>query len=627
MAKGRILAIDGEKFYQRFYRNLLEEQGYDLTVADGAGSGLAAMRAQPFDLVIADVRLPGIDGPALVDAVRQIVPHQEVLAVCELQDVNQAVQAVKLGIYGYMLKPLNAEELLLQIDRCLFRQSVNREHRKLLEENLEFNALLSQYNRCLALLRIDDLDRLGDLILDILMELLVAEGAVLWLGEEEGEHYRFRCRRGLGRLRPGEELITPGSGDEKMMHAGRAILLQDSRVLVLPLCHEGKALAIVRVETPTGRKQFEPGDLRLADFIADFAACSLQHILRIRELERGSLRAEGREAYNMAFFRDYADRELFKARRYNRKLAFVRLIIDNYSMLKGRFHDRDVSAVQRQMIEIVNGVLRDADLMAMHSDDTFCLLLPETDYWGSLVMQRRLRQALNGQLRIGDMHKDAQFDIYMRSAAYPVDGNNLEELERASMRRMERLRSSIFYRSDLPSLPFWAVVDRLLGQPGTLLKGDRLQVPEKLARFEVPGRSRYDLMPSSRLTEILRSFCREVTEAPRVRGVIYSGCSDFEAMRKKLRPLMEIEQTATTFFLLGGDKRVEWEMQRVMPIYIDDPAFRQITFLLYLNEDYAYALFARETKQGLVGFHTSDFYFVENMIAKLQEQYLLRVQV
>jgi len=263
----------------------------------------------------------------------------------------------------------------------------------------------------------------------------------------------------------------------------------------------------------------------------------------------------------------------------------------------------------------------------MHGDDTFYILLPETDYWGSLVMQRRLRQALSGQLRIGDMHKDSQFDVYMRSAAFPVDGNNLEELEKAAARRMERLRSSLFYRSALPELPFWSVVEKVLGPPEALLSGGRLQVPEKLVRFEVPGRSRYDLMPASRLTEILRGFCREVTEAPRVRGVIYSGCNDFSALRKKLRTLMEIEQTATSFFMLGGDKRADWGVQRVMPIHIDDPAFQKITFLLYLNEDYAYALFARPTKQGLVGFHTSDFYFVENMIAKLQEQYLLHAQV
>jgi diguanylate cyclase (GGDEF)-like protein len=627
MAKGRILAIDNEKFYQRFYRNLLEEQGYELTVTDGPAAGLAALGVQPYDLVIADIRLPGLEGPALVDAIRKQAPQQEILAVCELQDVNIAIQAVKLGIFGYMLKPLNAEELLLQIDRCLFRQSVNREHRKLLEENLEFHALLSQYNRCLALLQVDDLDRFGDLLLDTLMELLVAEGGILWLSEGEGEQYRFRSRRGLGRLRPGEELITPGSGDERMMHAGRAVLLQDGRILVLPVCHEGKVLAMVRIETPTGRRKFSPRDQRIADFVADFAACSLQHILRIRELERGSLRAADRDVYNMAFFRDYAERELYKARRYNRKLSFVRLVIDNHARLKGRFHDRDMATVQSQMIKLVNGVLRDADIMALHSDDSFYILLPETDYWGSLVMQRRLRQALSGQLRIGDMHKDAQFDVYLRSAAFPVDGTTLEDLERVADRRMERLRTSLFYRSDLQSLPFWPVVEKILGPPDSLLAGERLRVPAAQKRFETSGRSCYGLMPRSRLVEILRAFCREVTESPLVRGVIYCGCSDFDALRGSLRSLREIEQTATSFFLLGGNKRVEWEMQRVMPIFIDEPVFRQTTFLLYLNEDYAYALFARPTAEGLVGFHTSDFYFVENMIARLQEQYQLRAQV
>lgn len=627
MAKGRILAIDGEKFYQRFYRNLLEEQGYELTITDGPAAGMAALGAQSYDLVLTDIRLPGLEGSALIDAIRKQVAQQEILAVCELQDVNMAVQAVKLGIFGYMLKPLNAEELLLQIDRCLFRQSVNREHRKLLEENLEFHALLSQYNRCLALLQIDDLDRFGDLALDTLMELLIAEGGILWLAETEAEHFRFRCRRGLGRLRPGEEMITPGSGDERMMHAGRAVLLQEGRVLVLPICHEGKVLAMVRIETPTGRKRFSQGDLRIADFVADFAACSLSHILRIRELERGSLRSADRDVYNMAFFRDYAGRELFKARRYNRKLSFVRLVIDNHVKLKGRFHDRDVAAVQAQMIKMVNGVLRDADIMAMQSDDTFYILLPETDYWGSLVMQRRLRQALSGQLRIGDMHKDASFDVYLRSAAFPVDGGTLETLERVSVRRMERLRTSLFYRSDLQSMSFWPVVDKILGPPDSLLAGGRLRVPEAQKRFIVPGRSCYALMPDSRLVEILRAFCREVTESPRVRGVIYCGCGDFEALRSSLRPLGEIEQTATSFFLLGGNKRVDWALQRVMPIFIDDAAFRQTTFLLYLNEDYAYALFARPTAEGLTGFHTSDFYFVENMIARLQEQYQLRAQV
>ena len=68
-------------------------------------------------------------------------------------------------------------------------------------------------------------------------------------------------------------------------------------------------------------------------------------------------------------------------------------------------------------------------------------------------------------------------------------------------------------------------------------------------------------------------------------------------------------------------------MQRVVPIFVDDVHFQKTTFLLYLNEDYAYALFAESTAEGVKGFHTSDFYFVENMIAKLQYLYKLRSQI
>ena len=84
--------------------------------------------------------------------------------------------------------------------------------------------------------------------------------------------------------------------------------------------------------------------------------------------------------------------------------------------------------------------------------------------------------------------------------------------------------------------------------------------------------------------------------------------------------ITHLEKSATSLFLLGGRQRTHWDYQRIMPIYIDAEQFRKIPFILYLNEDYAYAVFARQWGEELVGFHTSDFYFVENMVTKLQEQ-------
>ena len=129
------------------------------------------------------------------------------------------------------------------------------------------------------------------------------------------------------------------------------------------------------------------------------------------------------------------------------------------------------------------------------------------------------------------------------------------------------------------------------------------------------------------MEEIARALCREVVEASRVRGIIYCGCADFENMKKALRFVEQLERTETSLFLLGGKKRTNWDLHHVVPIHIDDRNFRENVFLLYMNEDYAYALIARRIGQELIGFHTSDFYFIENMIAKLQEQYQLRSQI
>ncbi len=628
MAKGRILAIDDKPFYQRFYKNLFEDEGYYVFVADSVEMGLDALNREEFDLIIADIALGELKGLELVVAIQQFAPHQEVLIITGHQDVALAVQALKVGVVDYQLKPINPEELLMQINRILLRQSVGREHRRLIDENMEFYYLMSRYNRCIDLLKVDDLDRLGDLILDTMMELLSAEGGVLWLASQDGDKFHYRAKRGLARLQKDEETVKVGESEQRLIREARAVLLQKGRYLYLPLQHESHPLAMVRMELPTGREIFTARDQKVADLVSIFAASSLRYVLQIRELQRGSLRAAQKEAYNMAFFNDHAAKELYKARRYNRRMSFVQLTIDNFTLLKSKFLDREIEEGQQLLLEKVNEVLRDADIMAQYKDDVYHILLPETDYWGSLVTQKRLRKAIDGKLKLSNMHRDALIEVYMRSASFPADGSSIEELERVTTGRLERLKSGLLYRSKLRQKGFWTVVKSLLGPKGeSFVAVDQKKSGQTMPRYEAPGKSRYVTMPASRLTEILKSLCREVTEPGRSSGVLFYGCQDFETVRRDLTSLEDLEQSATTLFLLGGRQRVSWEMQRVVPIFIDDVNFKKTTFLLYLNEDYAYALFAESTVDGVSGFHTSDFYFVENMIAKLQDLYKLRAQI
>ena len=625
MAKGRILAIDDEQFFRHLYRDLLGAEGYAVRTVASREEGLAALRREEFDLVITGLGTEGTGGLDVTESIRRFNPDQEIMVVTGDQEVSLAVEAMKRGVAEYLLKPLNPDEFLLVVNRLLFLQTLRVEHRKLIAENIEFHAQLAAYQRCLSFLRTHDLDRLGDLILDTLMDLLRAEGAILWLADFGGNRYRVRCRRGLARVAAGEEMVHPDEVEQRLFWSGEPALIGAGEAAWVPLVCGPEPVALVRVEAPTDRSAFNRRDLRLAALAGEFAASALHNVLRGRDLEHNSLRATRSQAYGMPFFRDHGAMELHKARRYGRDLSIIKLLVTNYAELGCRFLDRELEEGLARIMETVGASLRDADILAMAGPDEFYILLPETDYWGSLVTQKRIRKALRGKLALCDMRKSHPVEFFMRAASFPADGEALEALMTAAGARLERLQKSLYRRGSLAELPFWTVVNRLLGEVGDYgLEDSSLRVSPRLADFEAPPHSRFCRMPESRLEELMQAFTREVVESRRVRGSLYRGCSDFGQVRQSLLHLEGVEGSATSLFLLGGGRRVTWEYQRIQPIFIDDERFARFPFLLYLNEDYAYGLFARRHEGELIGFHTADFYFVENMIALLQEQYRLQ---
>ncbi len=627
MAKGRILAIDNEPASRALYQELLGADGYYVRTATKGSDALECLRREDFDLVITELQVEaGFDN--LTDLIKRFNPAQEILVVTGKNDVAAAVEAMKGGVSEYILKPINPDEFLLLVNKVLFRQSQRLEHKKLLDENIEYNLTLAYYQKCLGFLKVHDLDRLGDLILDTLMELLHAEGGILWLPGYSGQQYRLRCRRGLVKIAAGEDAFVPSEAERHLIQAGEAVLMEQGAVLWLPLLDGMDPLALIRIEDPSGRETFNRRDVKVAAMIGDFAASTLSNVMLLRNLEQNTLRVPRGEAYKMAFFHDHSEKELNKARRYGRNLSFIKLTIDNFADLANRFRDRELEEAMGRVIATINSALRDADIMAMASSDEYYLLLPETDYWGSLVAQKRIRKALKGKLTICDLKKSHSIDVFLRSASFPSDGNSFEELRLVAGQRLSRLKKSLYFRSGMSESPFWNVVGRLLGSPGDYkLSENGVKVADSLSLHEDALRCRYFRMPAGRLDEIMRAFCREVVESSRVRGIIYRGCGDFEQVRKNLRYLDSLEKSATSLFLLGGQRRVHWDYQRIVPIYIGTERFEKIPFLLYLNEDYAYAMFARQRGNELIGFHTSDFYFVENMITKLQEQYQLQAQI
>ena len=126
MYRYKILIVDDDKLLQNSLDTILSEK-YDTLIA---GSGEEALRLLPshdIDLVLLDIRLPGINGIETLSRIRQLNGEAVVIMMTAYEDVKSVISSMKLGAFDYLVKPLDIEELDLIIERSLETLKLKRE--------------------------------------------------------------------------------------------------------------------------------------------------------------------------------------------------------------------------------------------------------------------------------------------------------------------------------------------------------------------------------------------------------------------------------------------------------------------------------------------------------------------
>ena len=119
----RVLVVDDEAGMREFLTLLLEAEGFDVATAADGGEALRVFDERPADLVISDIRMPKMDGVALLTGLRQRDPSLPVILVTAYASAESAIQAMKLGDVDYITKPFKVAEIKLVLDRVLAARS------------------------------------------------------------------------------------------------------------------------------------------------------------------------------------------------------------------------------------------------------------------------------------------------------------------------------------------------------------------------------------------------------------------------------------------------------------------------------------------------------------------------
>ena len=142
-----ILVVDDDPGIREAFRLVLEDQ-YELLEAGDGPQAIEHVQRSPVDLALLDVRLPGMDGIEVLERIKAIDEHVEVVLVTAVQTVRAAVAAMKLGALDYVTKPFDEDEILPLIRRALERRALDREVvylRSELARERDFDRLVGQH--------------------------------------------------------------------------------------------------------------------------------------------------------------------------------------------------------------------------------------------------------------------------------------------------------------------------------------------------------------------------------------------------------------------------------------------------------------------------------------------------
>jgi len=257
--KARVLVVDDDKSVLRSLQLLLEDSGYSVELTRSGHDAIERLRGG-CDLILADLRLPDLDGISLLRQVKQVSPDTGVIIITGHASLDTAIEAVREGANDYLLKMASTPVILVAIERALQKQRLTVQLRRRNQALATLHAVAAAVSETLDLP-----DLLGMALGETLDALGLVWGAI-WLHSEESGTLQLaacaKCPEGFeesrGTLSPGESahwqvfetgklLVDEGAlASEELV----AVIPENGRRVTIPLTAKGRTLGVMSMCAP-----------------------------------------------------------------------------------------------------------------------------------------------------------------------------------------------------------------------------------------------------------------------------------------------------------------------------------------------------------------------------------------
>ncbi|MHB8880217.1 MAG: sigma-54-dependent transcriptional regulator [Thermodesulfovibrionales bacterium] len=127
----RILIAEDEEITLNNILDTLQDEGYDVTAAQNGSEALQKLEQGHFDVLITDIKMPGMSGIELLAQTKEKYPETEVIVITGFGSIGSAVDAMKKGAYDYITKPFDLDEVTLRVRKIIDQKTLTKEYRAL----------------------------------------------------------------------------------------------------------------------------------------------------------------------------------------------------------------------------------------------------------------------------------------------------------------------------------------------------------------------------------------------------------------------------------------------------------------------------------------------------------------
>ncbi len=306
----------------------------------------------------------------------------------------------------------------------------------------------------------------------------------------------------------------------------------------------------------------------------------------------------GPKLYGASFIKEYGRLESRRAARFGTVFSVIVMSIEGTGDIP-----KEVAA---RVLESV----RSSDVAGVLAKGRMAILLPETDYFGSISATRKLARSLAPLTGGGGKPP------LLSQATFGKDAKGFDDLIAAALDKIQEQERSLRAALDLENKLFWEIIGDIF-----TMNCDGIRT----ATFDAGTGHE---LPAFFIDQVNEMIIKEIQRNPHRKGILYFSTRKISGELPIIRAIGEAGVTATRIFLAGKYESDLPGFKNATPVYLDDPRLKETFFTFFLSEDSAYALVLRESwGEAYSCFHTSDPYLVEGLIYKFQTEYSLQEQL